>query len=328
MTRRSVTREVVKETPPEVSQPINIKYRPTKLSEVLGQDHVVKSIEAQLKRDNPMHAYLFTGPAGTGKTTLARIIAAHFKASPQNIVEIDAATHTGVDDMREVTASMRYQGFGANPTKVFIIDECHRLTKNAWESLLKATEEPPPHVFFFFCTTESGKVPQTIVTRCAQYTLAPVKFDPLMDLLEKVCESEDFRTSNKILEMIARACGGSPREALTMLSIVYDVEDMEEAAILLASPSENKEVIDLCRALVQGKLDWKSLTTTLKSMPEMPAESIRIVIVNYLAACLMGSNSDKQTTRLLDMVSVFSKPYNTSDKMAPLLLSFGDLIFA
>ena len=327
-TRRSPRRELAKAEPASAVEalPIHVRYRPTHLDDVLGQSAVVKSLRDTFKRGNPPHSYLFVGPSGTGKTTLSRILASNFQVDPSNIIELDAATHNGIDDMREITATLRYQGFGDTPNKLIIIDECHALTKQAWQSLLKAVEEPPAHVYLIFCTTEAGKVPATINTRCSCYTLNPVKFDDLMDLLERICDKEDFKTPTKVLEMVARAANGSPRQALTMLATVHDSEDLEEVAVLLSQPGENAEVIDLCRALVSGNLDWKKLTSTLKAMPEMPAESIRIVISCYLASCLMGATSDKQAGRLLDIAYAFSKPYNASDKMAPLFLSFGDVL--
>jgi hypothetical protein len=129
-----------------------------------------------------------------------------------------------------------------------------------------------------------------------------------------------------VLNKVVKAAEGSPRRALTMLATVAGVEDEQELEVLLQQPDENKEVIDLCRQLVSGRLDWTSLTATLKAMPDMPAESIRIVIANYLASCLMGAKTQKEATRLCDMLYPFSKPFATSDKLAPLLLAFGEVI--
>lgn len=325
-----MTRRQIKEDPPLVAPedavPIHVKYRPKTLKEVVGQQAVVKSLGEQLAKKNPPRAYLFCGPSGTGKTTLARILASSFKADPSNIIELDAATNNGIDDMREITNSLRYQGFGATPTKVIILDECHQLTKQAWQAILKAVEEPPAHVVFCLCTTEASKVPSTISTRCSVYNLQPVGRADLLDLLEHVCDEEGFDCGPTILNKVVKACEGSPRRALTMLATVHAAEDEQEVEILLQQPDENKEVIDLCRQLVSGKLDWKTLTATLKAMPEMPAESIRIVVANYLAACLMGAKSERDAARLCDMLHPFSKPFASSDKLAPLLLAFGDLI--
>ena len=322
----SQRRKIAEEPSQAQDEPYHVKYRPRSLKDVVGQGAVVKSLQDAVKKATRPHAFLFTGPSGTGKTTLSRILAAGLGCSPSNILEVDAASNSGIDAMREVTSTLRYQGFGETPNRAIIIDEAHALSKAAWQSMLKPIEEPPAHVFFFICTTEAGKVPETIVTRCHNYLLKPVKFDDIMDLLERVADAEGLSTPDAVLQMAGRACSGSPRQALVMLSMIQDCEDPDEAARLLETPLENKEVIDLCRLLLKGDLDWKKLTGTLKAMPDMSAESVRIVIVNYLAACIMGARSEGEAGRLLDVLHEFSKPFNSSDKLAPLLLAFGNLI--
>lgn len=326
MSRRKI--EAAPEAEVTTEQPLHTKYRPTVVTEVLGQADVVKSLKKLVGAKNPGHAYLFTGPAGTGKTTFARALARQFNCDPNSILEVDAATNSGVDAMRDVMSALRYQGFGDTPNKAIIIDECHALSKQAWSSLLKPVEEPPPHVYIFFCTTEQGKVPEAIVTRCHSYNLKPLRYDDVMDLLEEVADREGMSTPDAVLQLVARACNGSARQALVMLSMVRDVTDVDEAGRLLESPLENKEIIDLCRLLVGRKLDWKKLVEVLKAMPEMPAESMRIVIVNYLAKCAMGARSEKEAEEMVYMLEQFSAPFNTSDKLAPILVSFGRILFA
>jgi replication-associated recombination protein RarA len=312
---------------PQVSEPLHIKYRPKTLKDVIGQDHAVTSLKKVLDSKTPAHAYLFTGPAGVGKTTLARIIANRFKCEPASILEIDAATNNGIDAMRDVTAALRYHGFGASPNRAIIIDECHALSKAAWQSLLKSVEEPPAHVYFFFCTTESGKVPETILTRCHAYTLKSLRYEDALDLVEFVDEEEDLGTPKDVMSLVARACGGSARQALVMLSMVQGCENADEAGPVLETPMENKDVIDLCRGLVSGKLTWVAAVDTLKRIPDMNPESVRIVVVNYLAACLKGAKTERDVARLLDILTPFSTPFNASDKDAPLLLALGNLIY-
>jgi DNA polymerase-3 subunit gamma/tau len=310
-----------------MEQPLHIKYRPKHLADVIGHDLVVNSIQAMLKKPTLPHSFLFTGASGLGKTTFARILADKFGCEAANIIEVDAATNTGIDDMRALTETLNYQGFGSTPNKLFILDECHALSKAAWGSLLKAAEEPPPHVYFVFCTTEESKVPATIVTRCQTFNLKPLRYDDLMDLLEYVLVHENLGTHPDVVKLVARTCQGSPRQALTMLANVATCQDVNEAAALLEAPMESKEIIDLCRALVDKSLDWKKAQTAIKNMSEQSPESVRIVLVNYLNACLLNAKSEREVPRLLDLLASFSKPCNASDKWAPILLAIGNFIF-
>lgn len=314
------------EKKPQQEQPLAIKYRPDRFADVVGQQAAKKSLEALVDSKNCPHAFLFVGPSGVGKTTLARIIANHKGIAAGNLIEIDAATNNGIDDMRLVTSVLQYQGFGDSPDKMIIIDECHALSKAAWQSLLKSVEEPPPHIYWAFCTTDVGKVPDTVKTRCATYDLKPVRADDMFDLLDDVADREQLKVSDRTINMIIDAAQGSARQALVYLQVVNGVEDEAEIEELLSQPGDNPEVIDLCRKLVSQKLTWSDLTAILKKL-DMPAESIRIVIQAYLSSCIMGAKTDRQVEDLLYMMGCFAKPFNQSDKLAPLLLAFGDILF-
>ena len=154
---------------------------------MLGQNAVVQSLQHFEQSGTWPHTFLFTGPSGCGKTTLARIIARKVGCQRQNLLEVDAATHTGIDAMRELADQLQYRGIGGD-VKVAIIDECHALSKQSWQSLLKIVEEPPNHVYFVFCTTETGKVPNTISTRAASYTLGPLPQDAIVQFVEDIAD--------------------------------------------------------------------------------------------------------------------------------------------
>lgn len=324
MAKRIVETEVIKQ-----ELPLHVKWRPTTLKEVLGQDAVVRSLEAALKMPSRPHCFLFTGPAGTGKTTLARILANRIGIGREGLLEVDAASNSGIDEMRSITSGLRYNGFGDSPNKGIILNECQGLSKQAWDSLLTTTEEPPDHVYFFFTSTHPAKIPPAMMTRCQAYHMAPLRYDDLMDLLEDVVKGEGLECSTKLLGLVARAAEGSARQALVMLAKVHSCEDEKEAEILLAQADENAEVIDLCRAFVAGDLAWTKLCAVLQDLEKagVQAESIRLVVVAYLTRCLLGSKTDKQTMRLLGMLECFMKPAGGSEKLAPILVAFGRYIY-
>lgn len=311
---------------PVNSVQLYVKHRPTTLKGVYGQEAVVKALDRALGGKVEPHSFLFTGPSGTGKTTLARIAASMLGIPAANVVEVDAATNTGIDAMRGILDGTRYHGFGESAKKMFIIDEAHGLSKQAMDAMLKAVEEPPPHVYFALCTTNPTKLPNTLVTRCAAFDLKPLRRDDLLDLLEDVCKEEDWDTPAQFLHMVATACDGSPRQALSMLQVVHACDDEGEVQELLAVPSENPELINLCRALVKNDLSWPQACKTLQGLTE-PAETIRIIIVTYVQKCMLGATRESEVMRYADILHEFRTPCNTSDRLAPILLGLSNLIF-
>ena len=215
------------------------KYRPKKLKEVIGQDFTVRTLSNGFAQEKLAHAFLFTGIRGVGKTTIARIIAmglncetekkptanpcgicANCKAILQDryedVLEIDAASNTGVDDVREIISSLKYRP-SKGSYKVFIIDEVHMLSNSAFNALLKTIEEPPSFVKFIFCTTEMQKIPITIVSRCQKYNLNRVTLTALCNYLEEIVDLEKLDISKQAISVIARNSEGSIRDSLTIL---------------------------------------------------------------------------------------------------------------
>lgn len=323
-----MARTQLKEQPAasDESLPLTLKYRPSTLDEVVGQDAVVRSIRTAVDVGPTPHAFLFSGPAGTGKTTLARIVARMVKCGFGNLMEIDAATNTGIDNMREVMGTLKYKGFGESPNRAVIVDECHQLSKGAFDSMLKILEEPPAHVFFMLCTTNPGKVPPTIVSRCASYNLRELSKDDLWDLLESVAKRERLDVPEDIMGAVVRAANGSPRAALSALQIVHDARSLKEAQTLLAQPMEDGELIDILREMVNtGRVQWPRVLEVLKANKDADPEGMRLGIVNYLAAVLLNTAQEKKAAALLDILNQFMKPMNRSEKMAGLLLAFGNV---
>jgi DNA polymerase-3 subunit gamma/tau len=218
------------------------KYRPQRFGELIGQDAMVTTLGNAIKRDRLAHAFLLTGVRGVGKTSTARLIAkalncvgADGKGGPTidpcgvcepcvaiaegrhiDVVEMDAASHTGVDDIREIIEAVRYAAVSAR-FKIYIIDEVHMLSKNAFNALLKTLEEPPPHVKFLFATTEVNKVPVTVLSRCQRFDLRRIPAEKLAAHFAMVAQAEGVEAEEEALALIARAAEGSARDGLSIL---------------------------------------------------------------------------------------------------------------
>jgi len=317
-----------------MSTSLHTAYRPNVFKDVIGHDAVVKSLRKVVK-EGRAHTFLFTGGSGLGKTTLARIVANEFALlgaksddatiTLANILDVDAATHTGVDAMRSIVQKANYRAIGDSPVKGIIVDECHKLSSNAWDSILKATEEPPKHVYWFFCTTLPGKVPATIKTRCIDYHLKPLSEDEILLILAEVMDKADLKVEDEILELIAENSGGSPRQALTYLEKVEYCETVTDAREALRLAGETKEINDFCQFLMKPKGTWKDAMRICKDMEEanQDAESIRIVTCHYMAKVAAKTTDHRRAASLLRIIECFSTPYDNSAKYAPLYVSIG-----
>lgn len=209
-----------------------------------------------------------------------------------------------------------------------LVHNCHALSKSAWQSLLKIIEEPPEHVYFILCTTEPTKVPTTIKTRCVCHNLVPLTVEEILGILVEINYQEDLGTSEKVLSMIAKESEGSPRMAITNLEKCRGMEDRDDAYDLLEVVEASKEVIDLCRWIASGKnFNWKNVQKHIEPIKDSNPESIRIVVNNYFNSILLKAEKDNQIQWALAVLSAFSEPCNPSDKMAPIYLSIGGLIY-
>lgn len=319
--RRTIKPRARPAAPDKPGPALHLKYRPATLDEVVGQPAIVASLAKVLAR-REQHAFLFTGPAGCGKTTLARICCSELGIDPANVTEVDAASNSGVDPMRELVSATRYLGFGPSSARALLIDEAHNLSKSAWDALLKPVEEPPSHLYFMFATTNPAKVPATIASRCQVYKVQEVPGKAIGGLLARVCDAEGYDTPDEVLDRIVGAAQGSPRRALTMLATVAGLDDMRDVDDLLGSVDDTPEVIDLCRAIL-ARAPWGELMAMVKAMPVENAEGTRIVVSRYLSACAMGAKSERAAEPIVDMMGAFAEPFPSSDGNAPLVRAIG-----
>ena len=198
------------------------KYRPSSLDELIGQSDAVQLISEQIKNNNLSHAYLFSGPRGVGKTSLARIIATTIGCDPVfDITEIDAASHNKVDDIRELNDSVNFIASSPGKKRVFILDEVHMLSNAASNAFLKTLEEPPDHVIFILATTEPDRVIETIRSRTTQIAFKRIKNSDIITSLEKISKAEKIKLSKEILEYIANQSDGSLRDAINLFEQTF-----------------------------------------------------------------------------------------------------------
>lgn len=258
------------------------KYRPRYFDELVGQDALVRTLKNAITSGRIAQAYMLTGVRGVGKTTTARIIAKAInytgpdgKAGPTvgptddcaicqaiaedrhpDVIEMDAASHTGVDDIREIIDGIRYAPASAR-YKVYIIDEVHMLSKQAFNALLKTLEEPPPHAKFIFATTEIRKVPMTILSRCQRFDLRRMDAGELQQYFKKLCGLEGVTTDDEALAMVARAAGGSARDGLSILDQAIALSQgnvTSDVVKEMLGLVDQTRVIDLLQSALTGQI--------------------------------------------------------------------------
>jgi DNA polymerase III subunit gamma/tau len=210
----------------ELGQALYRKYRSKKLSEIVGQKHITDTLERAIKTGKLSHAYLFTGPRGVGKTSIARILAHEVNGLPYtdesihlDIIEIDAASNRRIDEIRDLRDKVHIAPTSAK-YKVYIIDEVHMLTKEAFNALLKTLEEPPAHVIFILATTEAYKLPETIISRTQRFTFKAIEQAEAVEHLRELAKSEGMQVDDEALELLAEHGGGSFRDAIGLLDQV------------------------------------------------------------------------------------------------------------
>ncbi len=250
------------------------KYRPQTFADVIGQEHIISVLTTAIANNSFAHAYLFTGTRGTGKTSVARIVARELGANPEDIVEIDAASNRGIDDIRALREAVRVMPF-SSPYKVYIIDEVHMLSKDAFNALLKTLEEPPAHVVFILATTELDKVPETILSRCQVFTFKKPNEKTLTALVQKIAKEEGYTLDTESAELVAFLGDGSFRDTFGILQKILSATEnriVDRAFVerITGAPSLSV-VLELFEALIENNIDkaYKTLNRAAEANTEM-----------------------------------------------------------
>lgn len=299
------------------------EYRPKSLDSVVGQEHITDTLQNALKKGSISHAYLFTGPRGVGKTSVARILAYAINDIPYDdeathldIIEIDAASNRRIDEIRDLRDKVNIMPTSAK-YKVYIIDEVHMLTREAFNALLKTLEEPPKHVVFILATTEAHKVPDTIISRTQRYSFRPITNKSAISHLRTIADSENLKITDDALELIANHGRGSFRDSISMLDQISSVASGEitktDISALLGVPND-----DVLHQLIKSASDGNNseifnCIQTLREQGSNPS-SIAQAIIRLLRGGLVSDSAildAKQSVELMKLLLPLTGTYSS-----------------
>lgn len=307
-----------------------LKYRPLDFKNLVGQDHAITTIRNAIKHESLTHAYLFSGPRGTGKTSLARIIAKALNCLQRSVdgepcnqcsickginegrlvdmIEIDAASNRGIDEIRELRDKIVFSPNQAR-TKVYIIDEVHMLTKEAFNALLKTLEEPPSHAYFILATTEAHKIPETIISRCQQFNFKRISNDVITERLKYIADQEHIDADIEALNMIAKIANGGLRDAIGLF------EQMTiDGAVRYKRVAENLGLNSsiFIEKFFQHLLERKALKA-IEIINQVNAQGHNLYqfvseLIGYLREqMLINLESSKETSTIIGFIDIFSE---------------------
>jgi len=320
------------------------KYRPQTFAEVIGQEHIKKTLENEIKNERISHAYLFYGPRGTGKTTMGRIFAKaincqnrknnQFEPCDQclscqqvkgarnlDLIEIDGASSGGIDQIRELRENIRFAPSGGK-YKIFIIDECHQVSGPAFNALLKTLEEPPAHAVFILVTTELHKVPPTIASRCQKFSFAKVAVKEILNKLERIIKNEGVKVEPEVLKNIARLSQGYVRDAESLLAQILSLGDkditLEEASLII--PYQEFEKVNKLIELLMNKNSQAAIQVINEIVEEgVDLKQFNLNIIEALRNMLLNKikgekdNQEIQISETIKMIEEFLKIKNYLD---------------
>lgn len=284
---------------------LHITYRPQSWREVIGNADTVKYLEAAVDNPNRPHAYLFHGPTGCGKTTLARILAAELGCEGSDFAEVDVADYRGIDSVREIRQQMHMAPLMGR-CRVWLLDEAHKMTSDAMSALLKALEDTPSHTYFMLATTDPKKLLPTIQNRCTPCPVERLEYEQMGKLVLRTYRRAVGKEGTVDKDAVAQICevaDGCPRQALVLLEKHIANPD---APIEVLS-QDSKEIIDLCRALLKRQ-SWATVRKVLTALKGQDHEDIRRAVLGY-ATAVMLKEDNAQALVLLD---VFKEPFYNS----------------
>jgi len=283
-------------------------HRPTKFSEVIGQEHITKTLANQIKSGQIAHAYLFCGTRGTGKTSVAKIFAREVndgKASDLDIFELDAASNNRVEDVRDIIEKVKYPPVSAK-YKVYIVDEVHMFSGSAFNAFLKTLEEPPSHVIFILATTEPHKLPATVLSRCLRFDFRAASVKEISSLLTRVFKKENITAEPEAIELLAAAGQGSFRDALSFAETVasYTPDQITAESVTKILGAVDKKILTTLLKSIR-EADIKTITTTVKDIFSV-GRNINAVIKDFLEV-VKNQYVATQDKKLMEIYRAFAE---------------------
>jgi DNA polymerase III subunit gamma/tau len=269
---------------------LHLKHRPKEFKEVIGNPNLVASLQGMLEdRGSFPHSLLFHGPMGCGKTTLARIVAKELNCGERDLKEIDSAQFRGIDTARELRNSCQYKPIEGE-SRVYIIDECHKMTNDAQNAMLKVLEDTPKHAYFILCTTEPQKLIGTVRNRCSEFQVSTLSDKEMLRLIKRVSHKEGEKLEEEVIKQVIEDALGIPRTALQILKQVFSVTDEKRLEMARKAAEEQSEVIQLCRALIKNR-GWREISKTLQGLRNQDPENVRRAVLGYMTNTILKTDN-------------------------------------
>lgn len=282
------------------------RHRPVTLKEVKGQPGAVKMLREFFKAERVPHAMLLTGPSGCGKTTIARIMKERLECGDHDYTEVNAADFRGVDTIRDVRSKMHLSPISGK-CRMWVIDEAHKLTNDAQSALLKMLEDTPKHVYFVLCTTDPGKLLETIRTRCTEIRVQSLPANDMHELINEVAGKYGKKLDVEVVAQIGSISEYSARKALVILGQILDIEDKDEQMRVVVSSDKNRvAAFELAKAMIWRKVGWPEVARIIKGIDE-EHEKIRHMILAVANTELLKANGNAGRCNMV--IQMFRDPF-------------------
>lgn len=279
-------------------------HRPDELEDVRGNKNIIPVLQRMMEKpDKAPHVFMFYGPTGCGKTTLARIVARKLDAHENDVKELDAAVYRGIDSVRDLREKSNYLPMSGK-RRVWILDEVHKMTKDAQNALLKILEDPPSHTYFILCTTEPQNVISTVKGRCSMFEVELLSERQMGRLLKTIVRAEKAKLDDEVYDQIIMDSLGHPRNAIQTLEQVLLVDPDKRLEIAKRKAEELSQTIELCRALING-VKWSKVMPILRGLKETDPETIRYAVLGYANNTLLKTENDQAALILENFVEPF-----------------------